>query len=128
MHADRFVVAGFDAEAEQGGRWNGLPKPFLIAGRRPDAWGARQQGTLLAFAEAKTAGDICNPHTLLQLRTFGRVTMKGTRTPCPLYVAVPRCEAGKLDRILIEAGLGIARHVVRLHIPEALLGGYRRAA
>jgi len=128
MHADSFVVAGFDADADQGGQWNGLQKPFLVKGLRPDAWGASQDGALLAFAEAKTAGDIRNPHTLVQLRTFGRLRMKGTGTVCPLYVAVPRCEAGKLDKILIEAGLGVARHIVRLHVPEALLGGYRRAA
>jgi hypothetical protein len=54
--------------------------------------------------------------------------MKGGGLLCPLYISVPRYEARKLDEILIKTGLIRARHVVRLHVPEILLGGIRRAA
>jgi hypothetical protein len=128
MCADGFIVAGFDDTATQGGAWNKLPAPFLLQGHRPDAWGARPDGMLLAFAEAKTASDINTTHTLAQLRTFGRVRMKGESAACPLYIAVPRCEVRKLDQILIKAGLAGARHIVRLPVPEILLGGTRHAA
>jgi hypothetical protein len=128
MCADGFVVAGFDDSAVQGGFWNELPTPFMLRGHRPDAWAVRRDNTLLAFAEAKTASDIDNGHTLVQLRTFGNVRMKGGGPLCPLYIAVPRCEACKLDEILIKTGLIRARHIVRLHVPEILLGGIRRAA
>jgi len=128
MCADGFVVAGFDHSAVQGGFWNELPTPFMLRGHRPDAWAARQDGTLLAFAEAKTAADIDNGHTLAQVRTFGNVRMKGGGALCPLYIAVPRCEARKLDEVLIKTGLIGARHVVRLHVPEILLGDIRHAA
>lgn len=128
MCADGFVVAGFDHSAVQGGFWNELPTPFMLRGHRPDAWAARQDGALLAFAEAKTAADIDNGHTLAQLRTFGNVRMKRGGALCPLYIAVPRCEARKLDEVLIKTGLIGARHVVRLHVPEILLGDIRHAA
>lgn len=128
MCADGFIVAGFDDSAVQGGIWNQLPTPFMWRGYRPDAWAARPDGTLLAFAEAKTAADIDNRHTLSQLRTFGNVRMKGGGPLCPLYIAVPRCEAHKLAEVLIKTGLIGARHVVRLHVPEILLGGTSCAA
>ena len=46
---------------------------------------------------------------------------EGRRPPRPLYIAVPRCEARKLDEILIKTRLIGARHVVRLHVPEICL-------
>ncbi len=128
MCADYFAVAGFDSAADQGGCWNELPTPFLLRGHRPDAWGATTDGALLAFAEAKAGSDINNGHTLSQIQTFGRVRMKNHGARCPLYIAVPRCEASKLDQILIKAGLAAACHIVRLHVPEVLLGGRRHAA
>jgi hypothetical protein len=128
MCADGFVIAGFDDSAVEGGFWNQLPTPFMLRGYRPDAWAARSDRTLLAFAEAKTAADIHNGHTLAQLRTFGNVRMKGGGPLCPLYIAVPRCESRKLDEVLIKTKLIGARHVMRLHVPEILLGGVRRAA
>jgi hypothetical protein len=127
MCAEGFIVAGFDQNAIQGGFWDDLPSPFMLKGYRPDAWAARQDGTLLAFAEAKTAADIDNGHTVAQLRTFGNVKMKGGGLLCPLYIAVPRCEVRKLDEVLIKTGLIGARHVLRLHVPEILLGGISRA-
>ncbi len=128
MCADGFVVAGFDATATQGGFWNGLPPPFQLKGRRPDAWGARPDRTLLAFAEAKTANDINTRHTVAQICIFGTVRMKGGATHCPLYIAVPRTETAPLDQVLIEAGLLGSPHIVRLHVPEILLGEVRHAA
>ncbi|QQN65274.1 hypothetical protein JIR23_05610 [Bradyrhizobium diazoefficiens] len=127
MSADGFIVSGFDGSAERGGRFNGLPSPFLLRGRRPDAWGADDNGSLLAFAEAKSAGDIRSSRTLDQFRIFGAVrTMRGVL--CPLYVAVPRESAPALDWALRAAGLASARNVVRIHVPEILLKEGRRAA
>lgn len=120
MTADGFVVAGFDGAAERGGRFNALPVPFLLRARRPDAWGADNDGSLIAFAEAKSVGDIMAARTVDQLRTFGRVRMKNGR-PCPLYVAVPREAAPKLDAALRAAGLALARNIIRLHVPEIML-------
>jgi hypothetical protein len=128
MFADGFVVAGFDSTAAQGGFWNGLPQPFQLKGRRPDAWGARPDRALLAFAEAKTANDINTRHTVAQLRIFGAVRMKGGTTHCPLYIAVSRAEAARLDKVLIETRLLGVSHIVRLHVPEILLGEASHAA
>jgi hypothetical protein len=128
MCADGFFVAGFDGTAVQGGRWNGLPKPFELRGRRPDAWGAAATGSLIAFAEAKTASDILSARSIAQLCTFGAVRMKLGSLPCPLYVAVPREHASTLDKALTKAHLLGAIHIVRLHVPEALLRENRHAA
>jgi hypothetical protein len=128
MHADGYVVAGFDGTAPQGGNWNLLRAPFKLGGHRPDAWGMTPYGALLAFAEAKTAADILNRHTLEQLRIFGAVKMKTGSKPCALYVAVPREQAPKLDAALNAAGLLNAAHIIRMHVPEALLRDGRHAA
>jgi hypothetical protein len=120
MTADGFVVAGFDGTADRGGRFNVLPKPFVLRGHRPDAWGAAEDGSLLAFAEVKSAGDILSNRTTAQLRTFGAVRMK-SGSLCPLYVAVPREAAPALDWALLAAGLASARNVIRIHVPEILL-------
>ena len=127
MTADGFVVAGFDGAADRGGRFNGLPTPFVLRGRRPDAWGSGEDGSLMAFAEAKSAGDIVGNRTVDQLRTFGAVRMKNGLS-CPLYVAVPREAAPKLDWALRAAGLASTRNVIRLHVPEILLTEAGRAA
>lgn len=121
MSADGFVLGGFEAPARQAGVWNSLPTPFALKRVRPDAWGLRTQDSLLAFAEAKTAGDIDAKHTRAQLRVFGFTHLANDPRPCPLYVAVPRSCAGLLDHVLVDLGLACARHIVRLHIPDVLL-------
>lgn len=127
MCVDGFDVTGFAEDADQGGAWNDLPTPFLLRGFRPDAWGIHRRQPILAFAEAKTSGDVLNEHTLNQLRTFGTIkTKQGDH--CPLYIAVPQSAARKLDAALIRARLVSARHVVRIRVPEVLLKGDRYAA
>jgi hypothetical protein len=121
MQTDGFFVAGFDGTAEQGRQWSALPKPFLLNGRRPDAWGQTSDASLLAFAEAKTAGDILSEHTAAQLRTFGNIRMRTSWMRCPLYIAVPREQAAALDKALAGARLLSAAHVLRLYVPEVLL-------
>lgn len=121
MSADGFIVGGFEAPAKQAGELNSLPRPFSFKGVRPDAWGLRKHDSLLAFAEAKAANDIDTKHTRTQLRTFGFVHLAEDPRPCTLYVAVPRSCARALDRVLIDLGLIGARHVIRLHVPDALL-------
>ncbi|WP_316197824.1 hypothetical protein [Bradyrhizobium sp. SZCCHNS2002] len=127
MTWDGFLVAGFDGTAERGGRFNALPAPFVLHGRRPDAWGADEGASLIAFAEAKSAGDILAGRTIDQFRTFGAVRTRSGLS-CPLYVAVPREAAPKLDAALRAAGLASARNVVRIHVPEILLKETGRAA
>jgi hypothetical protein len=121
MSADGFVLGGFEAPAKQTGIWNSFPVPFALKRVRPDAWGLRTQDSLLAFAEAKTAGDIDTKHTRAQLRVFGFTHLGNDPRPCPLYVAIPRSCSALLDRVLVDLGLIHARHVVRLHIPDVLL-------
>jgi hypothetical protein len=88
---------------------------------RPDAWGVRAEDFLMAFAEAKTSHDIDTSHTRAQLRVFGFAKMRNTTCRCPLYFAVPRSSAYRLDRVLNDLGLIGARHVIRLHVPDALI-------
>jgi hypothetical protein len=123
MEADGFAVAGFDGQAPQGGAWNAMPAPFSLAGLRPDAWGVREDDALLAFAEAKTADDIDNPHTCKQLSAFARARISSgdESRRCPLYVAIPRSAAHLLDRVLARIGLAGASNVIRIHVPDILL-------
>jgi len=121
MSADGFLLRGFEAPAEQAGSWNRLPAPFTLKGVQPDAWGERACDSLLAFAEAKTAGDIDTKHTRAQLRVFGFTHLANDPRPCPLYVAIPRSCAGLLDRVLADLELISAPHIVRLHIPDIFL-------
>lgn len=127
MTADRIVVAGFDGTAERGGCFNSLPTPFVLRRRRPDAWGANADGSLIAFAEVKSANDIGSDRTIDQLQIFGNVRMK-SGSICPLYVAVPRDSARALDAALRTAGLASARNLIRIHVPEILLAEPSRAA
>ena len=90
MIADGFVVTGYDGKSVQGGHLNLLPKPFVLAGARSDAWGIHQKTMLFGFAEAKTAVDVHSARTRRQMKVFSALKMKHSRTPCPLYVAVPR--------------------------------------
>lgn len=120
MTTDGFRIAGFDGTAVRGGRFNRMPAPFVLRGRRPDAWGANDDGSLIAFGEAKSAADIVSGRTISQLRVFGSVRMK-TGAACPLYIAVSREAAPNLDGALRAAGLAGSRNVVRLHVPEVLL-------
>jgi len=121
MEQDGFVVSGFDGRAPRGEEWSALPCPFLLRRVRADAWGQRSRDQLIAFGEAKTHHDVDTIHTRLQLDVLGKIRMKGSKTRCPLYIAVPRSAAYKLDRVLIDLGLIRAKNLVRLHIPEVLL-------
>lgn len=119
MVSDGFMLQGCDGKTPQGGPWEGLPRPFVMAGVRPDLWGLSDRSTI-GVGEAKTSDDIDTPHTEMQLRAFGRLVKKaggGAR----LYVAVSRGDAYCLDHILKKAELLGARQVVRIHVPEILL-------
>ena len=83
---------------------------------------------MLSFAEAKTGRDIDTAHTRRQLRVLGFTKMRGSSAPCPLYLAVARGEARRLDGVLADAGLAGAGHIVRIHVPEILLGAASNAA
>lgn len=125
MAADGFSLSGFDSKADQGGGWNVLPPPFRLHGVRADAWGVRQGDGAVAFAEAKAAGDIDNAHTRTQLRVLGFARVRASKRRCPLYLSIPRSSAYALDRVLADIGLLGAKHLVRLHVPEAMLTGVR---
>jgi hypothetical protein len=122
MVADGFHPIGFEGHIDQAGDLNRLPPPLELRGIRPDACGVRGGGELLGFAEAKTEHDIDNAHTKAQLRVLGHIRMRGDKSRCPLYIAVPRSCAYKLDRVLIDVGLIAARHILRIHVPDVLLG------
>ena len=103
MTADGIVVAGFDGAAERGGYFNVLPTPFALRGRRPDAWGANEDGSLIAFAEAKSA---TTSSPAGRSASFGRLEPARMKSGsvCPLYVAVPRDSASALDSALRGPG------------------------
>lgn len=122
MLADGFQIKGFDGASDAVVEFSQLAAPFQLHGVRADALGFHDERGMFAFAEAKTASDINNKHTRAQLRVLGRVRVRGGSL-CPLYLAVPRSCAYALDKVLIETGLIGARHVFRIHVPEALLGG-----
>lgn len=124
MTADGFVVAACDGALPRGGAWTELQRPFEALGVRPDAYGIEPLTGAFAFAEAKTPGDIVNPHTRTQLRTIGRWVLDGGRD-CRLYVAVPRSAAPLLDRVIHDAGLYGARQLIRMHVPDCFLEGDR---
>src|SRR5262245_18904507 len=113
MTADGFVVTACDGPLPQGGLLNRLPGSVAACGVRPDAWAIAPTSGAIAFAEAKTHGDIVNPHTRAQLRTVGRFVLScGSNSR--LYVAVPRSAALMLDRVIHDAGLNGKRQLVRL--------------
>ena len=121
MAKDGYVVSGFDGRAPRGDEWDALPRPFNIRGVRPDAWGQHADDQTIAFAEAKTFNDVDTAHTRQQLEILGKVRMKGPKTVCPIYIAVPRSAVYELDRVLIDVGLLRAGNLVRLHIPDVFL-------
>lgn len=122
MVCDGFQLTGFEGSAAQGGHWNELPAPFKLLGIRADACGVRLDDGVIGFAEAKTEDDVDTAHTREQLRVLGYARMRDGKTPCPLYISVPRSAAYSLDRVLIDVGLIASKHVRRLHVPTALLG------
>lgn len=121
MVKDGYLVSGFDGRAPRGENLSSLPSPFVFRSVRADAWGQRPRDQMIAFGEAKTFNDVDTDHTRRQLQVLGKTCMKGSKTLCPLYIAVPRSAVYQLDRILIDVGLLRAKNVVRLHIPDVLL-------
>ena len=120
MEADGLRPIAFDGPADQAGILNGLPAPFAFGGLKPDIWATDAKGRLAAIGEAKTAGDVCNKHTVDQLTLFGRLRGSKSSKVCALYVAVPHSAVHQLDKALVLASLAGAS-VRRLHIPDALL-------
>jgi hypothetical protein len=121
MTGDGIVLTGFDGPAPYGGAWNDLPRPFTIAGVRCDASGVVPDTGEIALGEAKTAEDLASEHSRRQLRVFGGLVSRHSKSLCRLYIAVPRSAVYELDRALIAAGLVGASHVIRLHIPDVML-------
>ena len=121
MAADGFMLIGCDGPMPQGGHWNALASPPELRGVRPDVFGYQPSTGKFSFGEAKTLGDIDTPHTVQQLRVFGRLRQRGSAAMCVLYVTVPRSGTFLLDRALLAAGLVGASHIVRLHIPDCFL-------
>jgi len=118
MAYDGFVIAGYEGISDRGGFWNALGAPPSIRGVRPDAWGFA--GNRFAVAEAKTAGDINNTHTREQLKIFAALT--GVSPGCRVYLSIRRSNAPTLDRVFADLGLVGSSNVVRVHVPDILLG------
>ncbi len=55
---------------------------------------------------------------------LGHTRMKGAALLCPVYIAIPRCAAYELDRVLIDVGLLRAKNIIRLHVPHVLIEEY----
>jgi len=121
MSVDGLRVTSYDGPTPQGGLWNSLPSPFTVAGVKPDLWAVDGNKSLVAVGEAKTAADVCNAHTAVQLAVFGRLAYRGTSRRCPLYIAVPHSAARSLDRVLAFTGLAGAPNIIRIHVPDVLL-------
>lgn len=121
MSTDGLKVAAFDGPSDQGGVFNDLIRPFGLLGVKPDVWAIDKSGQLAALGEAKTAKDVCNAHTISQLRVFGHLKPVKGSDYCQLYVAVPHSATHELDRALVFAQLAGASHVRRLHIPDVML-------
>jgi len=112
MTADGFLVAGFDGTAEHGGRFNALPAPFVLRGRRRTPGGAdeRRFRSSRSLKQSPPAiSSLAGPSTVSDVR-FGPYE---ERADMSLYVAIPREAAPKLDTALRAAGLTSARNVVR---------------
>jgi hypothetical protein len=121
MTRDGFRIAGVDGTVPQGDFAESLAAPPVVAGVRPDAWGLAEEDGTMAFVEAKTESDIDNQHTRQQLRVLGNLRMRDSGRSCPVYLAIPRGAAYALDRVLIDLGLLRAKHIRRMHVPQALL-------
>lgn len=121
MSADGLKVSAFDGPIDQGGVFNELARPFALLGLKPDIWAIDRSGRLAAVGEAKTAKDVCNSHTVAQLKLFGHLRQRKSAKFCRLYIAVPHSATRALDRVLVAARLAGAAHVRRMHIPNAML-------
>jgi hypothetical protein len=122
MTFDGYVIGGFDGPAPQGFVWNALPLPFEIRGVRPDLWGINVITGAIAVGEAKTSDDVDTRHTRKQLRVYSRLRRRLGAAICRVYFAVPRSTVYALDRVLSDVQALGAAHVIRLHVPDCLLG------
>ena len=121
MEADGFRLVGYDGQSEQGGVRNALPRPFLLAGLRPDAWAVHSASLVFAFAEAKSSHDIDTKHTRRQLQIFSAVKMRNTQIRCPLYIAVPNSSLVILDYVLEDLKLSSNDNIIKLGLPDVRL-------
>lgn len=122
MLNDGFSMTGVDGFVERLGLPAGFPRPPVFQGVRPDAFGWHKATDVGGFVEAKTERDVDNAHTRKQLRELASLHSSSGR-PYLLYVAIPRCAAYSLDKVLIDLGLLRAENVRRVHIPSILLEG-----
>jgi hypothetical protein len=120
MTADGYTLLGKDGTVP--GITKPLPQPPVIKNVRPDACGHDPITGRFALGEAKTASDIATLHTKQQLRVFANTIHHHDGRRCRLYLAVPRSASTTLDRLLGTVGLLGAPQVVRLHIPDCLIG------
>ena len=121
MTTDGFRVVAMDGVCQQGGCLNNAPRPIEIYGIRPDVFGMNADG-LYAFGEAKTERDINCAHTRHQLSILSRCQINDSS--CRLYIGVKRSSALALDKVLSDLGLIGDRNIVRLHIPDILIGSH----
>lgn len=119
MTADGFKVLFSDKMARKCSA-SALPVAPIIGPIRPDALAIAPASRAIAMGEAKTGGDLANPHTLLQLRT-----MLGFRDPqgCPaeVYLAFPCSARAIASRTILTLGLHNALRIRTVSIPDVLL-------
>jgi hypothetical protein len=121
MTADGYIVSGCDGRTPQGGLWNALASPFVIAGVRPDLWAVSPTSGRIAIGEAKTPNDIVNGHTRHQLSVFARLLQTKDNSLCRVYLAVPRSAATLLNRMLRGLNMEKDEHVVCIYVPDCFV-------
>lgn len=121
MTTDGYVVAGCDGRIPQGGIWNLLHKPFLIGGFRPDVWGVSPTTGGIAFGEAKTALDVLNKHSRMQVSTFAQVLQKNSSSLSVLYIAVPESATQALGTLLRSVNIETRTNIYPICVPDCLL-------
>jgi len=119
---DGYSVLGADAGAFAS-RLLPRPAPSIAIGPiRPDVIGIVKRKRLLAVGEAKSANDLANDHTLVQLAAM--LCMRDAHGRLArVYLAFPSSSLATAARMLLSLGLENALRVTLVPIPDVLLEG-----
>lgn len=95
------------------------PKCSPILGSiRPDVIGFNNRTKRLAFAEAKTAGDILNRHTQMQLETLLQIRDRCGRF-AEIYLGFPRSSWSEAAKLIFQ--LRLNERIKTLPIPDVII-------
>lgn len=85
---------------------------------RPDVIGFNDRTKRLAFAEAKTAGDILNRHTRMQLEMLLQLRDKSGRSAA-IYFGFPRSSWQEAAKLIFQ--LRLNKRIKLLPIPDVII-------